>query len=233
MKVREFAAFGVVSVIALGVTAPALALTVLINDNFDQDALFISSSAAHDWGGDAYFDNVANVGALFPGSKTKHQISSVDVIGSNFHLCSPDKKANHCIDLDGTTGKGNNPAGELRSKITLKAGHYKLSFALRGNGRNIPKTNIAAPPKTTVISIGNWSTTLTLSSAANWATYTFNVVTNGGKLDFLEKGPSDLQGNVLDNVYLATPEPAAWVMMLAGFGAAGVALRRKRKVVKA
>ena len=41
----------------------------------------------------------------------------------------------------------------------------------------------------------------------------------------------DQQGNLLDNdvVTSGVPEPASWTLMIAGFGLAGLAMRRRRK----
>ena len=53
-------------------------------------------------------------------------------------------------------------------------------------------------------------------------------------LAFTDLGPSDQQGDLLDNVVVTTgvPEPATWAMFLVGFGAVGFAMRRPlRKVV--
>jgi hypothetical protein len=60
------------------------------------------------------------------------------------------------------------------------------------------------------------------------------TTTTGGSLIFTEGGPSDQQGNLLDNVILSSdavvvPEPASWALMLIGFGGAGAMLRARRR----
>ena len=134
------------------------------------------------------------------------------------------------MDLDGTTGNGNTPAGELDSLASFGPGSFTLSFDLRGNGRKIGPN--PAPAQTTVVSLGAWSTSITQPNAAPFTHYSFTFASGlGGKLRFAENSASDQRGNVLDNVLLttaATPEPASWSMMLVGFAIAGGALRHRR-----
>ena len=217
---------------AICATAPAQALTILINDNFNADPLQ-GGTKLNPWVGDSSFHNVSVIGALVTGSATNHQVSSVDLIGNNFHLCSPNVASNHCLDLDGSSGFGNPVAGEIASNATYTAGTYHLTFDLRGNGRNKPGTSIPSPGQTTIIKLGNWSTAIALPQSAAWSTYSFAINTTGGALQFIEQGPSTQNGNVLDNVYLTTPEPASWAVMLLGMGSVGFALRRRAKVAAA
>jgi len=55
-----------------------------------------------------------------------------------------------------------------------------------------------------------------------------------GPLTFTELGPSDQQGNLIDNVVVTTgvPEPSTWAMMLLGFAGLGfAAYQGSRKAV--
>jgi hypothetical protein len=75
-----------------------------------------------------------------------------------------------------------------------------------------------------------------LASTSPWTTYTVSFNTAGGQLEFYEVGPSDNEGNLLDNVSLSTggvPEPASWALMLIGFGAMGAVLRRRHAISSA
>ena len=66
------------------------------------------------------------------------------------------------------------------------------------------------------------------TTAWSTASTTFSG-TAGQKLIFAAAGGSDSLGGYVDNITLsAVPEPATWAMMIAGFGLAGSALRRRR-----
>ena len=93
---------------------------------------------------------------------------------------------------------------------TFSAGSYTLSFLLGGNQRG-------APAQTTTVSLGTFLQNITLNSTDPLALFSFSFFTTGGVLSFLEQGPSDQQGNILDEVSLSTvPLPASWNLMLLG-----------------
>lgn len=127
------------------------------------------------------------------------------------------------IDLDGS----NQIAGTLQTLASFAAGTYTLTFDLAGNQRNDLN-------KTTDISLGNFNTSLTLSSDAAFTTHSYTFTTTGGMLAFTDlNGGNNNIGNLLDNVTLssAVPEPSSWALMLAGFGLVGLAIRNRRKTV--
>lgn len=56
------------------------------------------------------------------------------------------------------------------------------------------------------------------------------------RLQFAGRGPNDSAGPVLDNVLVTgqvVPEPANWLMLIAGFGLVGLASRRRRSTAAA
>jgi len=124
------------------------------------------------------------------------------------------------VDLDGSNGV----AGTLQTLASFGAGTYTLSFDLGGNARG-------DVDKTTVITLGDFSQSITLSSAAPLAPESFTFKTTGGQLSFADlAGGNQNIGNILDNVSLsAVPEPATWAVMLMGFGGLGVAMRGNRR----
>ena len=178
---------------------------VVLQDNFN------SSATTLNWAGDSVFQST---GAP----------ASVDLIGPGTPFDFHPGNGNY-VDLDGSTGGGNNPAGQLTSVATFGPGSYVLTFTLGGNDRN-------APNQTTVVTLGTQTLgTFDLASNDPFITRTiaFTVSGPGGALQFTDNGPSDQQGNLLDNVVLtAVPEASTWAMMLLGFlGAGFMAYRRK------
>ena len=69
-------------------------------------------------------------------------------------------------------------------------------------------------------------------SSTNWALHTVNFTANAGdQVMFWATGTSDSLGGYLDNITIsAVPEPATWAMMIAGFGMAGAAIRRRHAI---
>jgi PEP-CTERM motif len=129
------------------------------------------------------------------------------------------------VDLDGSSGAETN----LSTIMSFAAGSYTLTFDLAGNARNDGS-------KTTVITLGNFTTQITLAATDPYALHTLNITTTGGNLVFSDlSGGNNNIGNILDNVTVATvaaiPEPGTWAMMLIGFAGLGFAFRQSRRKV--
>jgi len=126
------------------------------------------------------------------------------------------------VDLDGSTQSESN----LSTIMSFPAGTYTLSFDLAGNARG-------DIDKTTVITLGSFTQSITLASNVPLTLHTFTFTTTGGNLVFrdMSGGNNDI-GNVLDNVTVsAIPEPETWAMMLLGFAGLGFVFRQSRRKV--
>jgi hypothetical protein len=192
---------------AAGLMAGHASATTVLVDNFDLDAPPVLN-----WPGDAVFTSTGAPG-------------SVDLIGSPPPFFDLQPGNGYYVDLDGSTGGGHDPAGQLTSTGIFGPGTYTLQFLLAGNLRG-------APDQSTTVNLGDFSATLTPSSTTAFTLQSFTFTTTvAGNLVFTEHGPSDQQGNLLDNVLLSTgvPEPATWAMMLLGFGGLGGLLRVRRR----
>jgi hypothetical protein len=187
------------ALVGLFLGAQSCSAAVVLFDNFDSDALALN------WAGDSVFTSI-------PAPGNVNGLPSTDLVGtiptdSYGFLC---QGHGNCVDLDGSTGDGNDPAGQLVSNNIFGAGTYTLSFLLGGNFRGYG-------PQTTTVSLGDFLQDITLNSSDALSLYLFTFTTTGGALSFLEQGPSNQQGNILDEVSLSTvPLPASWTLMLFG-----------------
>ncbi len=223
------------SVLALGalsLAAPASA-AVVFSDKFDAE-------------------NGGNSALIYASFANFSVVGKVDLVKSgDFGItCS-----GSCVDLDGSTGPG---VISALAFFAFNAGDkVRLSFDLGGNQRNADFDGFYAGfdfgSNTTLLNYGfnfgagdvivlptyTW-TDITSSSgiAASKPISTYSIFfTTGsaGALSFnIGTDSADNVGPLLDKVALsidkaAVPEPAAWAMMLAGFGLVGSAMRRRQK----
>ena len=199
----------VTAIAASGSWAQTSFASSLIYDNFD------SSTAQGNWPGDSVFTSIPPPGNV-SGSP------SVDLVGPGYYPNLAYSTGNS-VDLDGSTGSGNYPAGELQSTVSLPSGNYAVSFLLAGNLRGYS-------PQTTVIAIGSSSQDLTPPNTQPYALETLYFTGVSGNLTFTDLGPSNQQGNLLDNVSVsATPLPSTWTMLIAGFVGLGFLAYRGTK----
>jgi hypothetical protein len=210
LKTALAAAASLAGILVLGAAPSAAVAAVFLSDNFNGDPRELN------WPGDAVFTSTPPPGNV-------QGLPSVDLVGPGFFsLCAPGQ--GNCVDLDGSTGNGNFPAGQLTSNASFGPGTYTVHFALAGNERG-------AAPETTDISLGSFSTSLTLLPSDPWANHSITFTTTSpGNLVFTDLGPSDQQGNLLDNVALTSvPEPATWAMMLLGVAGVGTMMRGRNR----
>lgn len=84
----------------------------------------------------------------------------------------------------------------------------------------------------TLVNILSGTTESSWMNLPGWGKYSQYAFISGGTLVGVQDGDADdrTRGNVLLSGLLLTPvpEPASWAMMLTGFGAMGLALRRRR-----
>lgn len=213
---------------SLAVAAPASAATVF-SDNFN------SETAALNYAGFANFSVAGNVDLVSTGT---------------FGISCP----GNCVDLDGSSGPGSitslasfafNTGDMIRLFFDLGGSQrssafdgYSFGFNFAGAttlldyGFNLSGTDLIVIPSTSTTGISTstsiagtdpFSTRSVFFTAGSSGSLTFNFGTSSG----------DNIGPLLDNVRLdvtpgAVPEPSTWAFMLVGFGAIGMAMRRRR-----
>jgi hypothetical protein len=95
----------------------------------------------------------------------------------------------------------------LTTDSTSKVSQYQLYSGNPGSGTFLGESNQSINP-----------------------TITFNVLRGDY---YVEVTPSEVIGNTGGGIAAPAPEPAAWAMMLVGFGGLGVAMRSRRRVALA
>lgn len=206
---KLIARIGMAAAVAFGATGSAQAVTI-VNPSFELGAI-----------GGGF--QTKGPGGDLPGWTIG---GSIDHIANYWNAQDGDKS----IDLNG------NGAGTISQLLTgLYVGTtYRVSFWVSGN----PDNNMQPDEKLATLSWGSGTSTvsytLTALNAVNnmqWEerSYTF-VATSTSALLSLASDQQNPYGLAVDNFSIsAVPEPATWAMMIGGFGAAGVTLRRRRR----
>jgi hypothetical protein len=220
---------GLLVAAGLVISAQGASAAIVLQDNFTSGG----QTPQGNWAGDAVFSSSTALGNV-PGSPSGSP--SVDLVGVGYYdnLAPNGSGANavspgvlnglNGVDLDGSTGNGNNPAGTLLSNTPLGLGNYVVSFYLAGNERGYDS-------QTTYVSIGDQKFSVTPINTDPYTLYTFTFDNASGAVSFADGGPSNQQGNLLANVTVSSvPEAATWAMMILGFMGIGfLGYRRKRE----
>lgn len=150
----------------------------------------------------------------------------VDYIGSYWQAAD----GNRSIDLSG------NDKGSISQMLTgLTIGQlYSVTFALAGNPDGGGSTKVAvASDGGSQSSVFNFLQGGNTKTNMGWVDQTFNFTATGTSANLtFSATQNDAYGPALDNVRISggVPEPAVWMMMIAGFGLVGATLRRDRRI---
>jgi PEP-CTERM motif len=152
--------------------------------------------------------------------------TNVDLIANGTFNLNCAGNAGQCVDLSGSQ------PGSIARTVALAAGVYQLTFEYTGNqldafGGPWPQAGFTA-------SIGGLNAFVgpLANNNKTFAKFTgqFTVTSAGNQtLTFAQQGGNNFRGSILDNVMIAAvPEPSTWLMLLAGFGLVGGAMRRRK-----
>ncbi|HLZ73865.1 DUF642 domain-containing protein [Phenylobacterium sp.] len=227
---KKLTLVAVVSTATLLIAAPAMASPLVVNGSFEAGT-YVDRLNPH---GDQGAMDLLPGSTVITGWTTTGGGDITWVTAPNgFGIAASDGAFS--IDL---TGYGDNPAVNLsgiQQTIATDAGAtYLLTFDLGGEGQyGLPAGLLASAG---AASRQFQTTTGGADSGHNgWTTETLSFVASGASTALTFTGNVGQAYIGLDNVSVvetaapgAVPEPAAWALMIAGFGLAGAALRRRR-----
>lgn len=199
------------ALLAAVVSAAPASATVVFSDNFDS---YPASQVP--WAG----NGVWTTG------------NGVDLVKSGDYGLMCAFGTGNCVDLSGSA------PGSISHSLFLTPGRYNLSFDFTGN-----QLDAAGGPRpqvgfTAAIDSFSHNTGPLSNSSSTFSSYASDfVISSAGNylLSFTQDvGGDPYRGSIVDNVSVsAVPEPAAWALMILGFGVVGGTLRRRRQTLAA
>ncbi|HEY5289626.1 MAG TPA: PEPxxWA-CTERM sorting domain-containing protein [Caulobacteraceae bacterium] len=179
---------------------------VLLNDNFDTENGGVGQL---NYNGFANF-TVANAGSG----------GAVDLIGNGSFDFYPGNGL--YVDMCGSS----TACGVLTTNQVFGPGTYTITIDLGGNARFVGSD-------TTLVNFGTFSGSYSLTETQQQTETATVTLTSPSQLAISDGGAFGADvGNILFSVNVATaavPEPAAWTLMLVGFGGLGAMLRRRAR----
>jgi hypothetical protein len=207
---RTFKSLSAVLTAGLLFCATQARASVLLSDNFNSEN---GGNPTLNYAGFANWTVGAGIGG-----------GTVDLIGNGYFDFLPGNGL--YVDLDGSTYV----AGQLISNLNFAPGTYTLQFDLAGNQRD-------GGLETVVVTMGNFSTSLTPAEFDPFTTHTYTFTTTGGQLSFYDSTSNDNIGALLDNVSVSTatsavPEPGSLTLLSLGVATMGAFTWMKRRKAK-
>ena len=114
----------VVAALGLGASVQSSSASPVISDTFD------TSAAVLNWPGDGVFLSIPQPGNV-------NGLPSVDLVAAS-NPYGIQTFSGNSVDMDGSTGTGFSPSGELQSITSLAKGNYLVQFEVSGNQRGAP-----------------------------------------------------------------------------------------------
>jgi hypothetical protein len=204
----------------LGVAGQAAASTNLLTNGSFED---IGGAAYQGWGGYTFGAGFSTL----PGWTV--DFGSVDVT-TNASGWSPAADGQNSLDINGWE------AGQISQAFDDVAGKtYTVTFDYSRNAAGAPDpatADVAVGDALVHVSSANDPSQFGTVGAMLWKTESFTFVGSGHDTISLTATVPGNGGVFFDDVRVSggVPEPAAWSLMIAGFGLAGAALRRRRAV---
>ncbi|HET6969521.1 MAG TPA: PEPxxWA-CTERM sorting domain-containing protein [Phenylobacterium sp.] len=231
MRTTKFAVAASALMALAMAAAPAAAAELLVNGGFEDIG---AGATPEGWGGLTYYTDGTHPGNVaLPGWTVES--GSVDLTDTHT-TWGPANTGEYSLDINGWD------AGTIAQSFdTVVGALYTVDFAYSRNAAGAPD------PATADVSAGGNVFHVTAPNDSGLFGYGGHMLWQTGSFSFTGTGhdtvrlAATVQGNggvFFDDVSVrgpagAVPEPAAWALMIGGFGLAGAALRRRRVVAVA
>jgi hypothetical protein len=225
------AAASALAMLAMAAPQAAAAAELLTNGGFEDIG---AGATPEGWGGLTYYVDGTHPGNVaLPGWIV--EAGSVDLTGTNT-TWGPANTGAYSLDINGWD------AGTIAQSFDTVAGAlYHVSFAYSRNAAGAPD------PATADVAAGGGVFHVSAANDTSLFGYGGHMLWQAGGFDFIGAGHDTIRltatvpgngGVFFDDVSVtgptgAVPEPAAWALMIGGFGMAGAVLRRRRTMVVA
>jgi hypothetical protein len=231
MTLRSLILLTVSTAAIVGAQGAQAATNLLTNGGFDDIGV---GAVPESWGGLTYYTDGTHPGNVaLPGWNV--EFGSVDLTGTHT-VWGPADMGPYSLDINGWS-----PGVISQNFATVAGDAYTVSFAFSRNQAGSPNDPVKAK-----VDIDNTSNQLLLAtqpvsvsyedpnfgtpSNMLWEHDTFHFVAISDQTTIRLSAVTDSNAGVFfDTVSVAgVPEPAAWALMIAGFGGVGAVLRRRR-----
>jgi hypothetical protein len=225
------AAAAALMALAMAPSSASAATNLLVNGSFEDIG---AGATPEGWGGLTYYVDGTHPGNVaLPGWTVES--GSVDLTGTHT-TWGPADTGDFSLDINGWD------AGTIAQSFNTVAGQlYHVSFAYSRNAAGAPDratADVTAGGHVFHVSAANDSSLYGYGGHMLWQTGGFDFTGTGHDTIRLAATVQGNGGVFFDSVAVtgpsgAVPEPAAWALMIGGFGLTGAALRRRRTAVAA
>lgn len=243
MKLRQGLLTAVAAVATAAFAAPAAAVTVVVTytgtvyQSYDEDNLFGSGFGYGALDGDTFvasFTFDSTVGVETDGG-TFRDLYGDFTLGSNPITAASIRINGHTEDLGSWLGSDPAPdAGRVQQSdedpvVDDRVYHYQYNYGAGHTAFDFLEARIRSSANN-IVNTTDYTTPLTYTVQAGDETYGFfDTYLDVGATN-RAYGNLTITGVTIAQLNAAIPEPATWAMMILGFGVAGGAMRRRRRL---